>query len=145
MLSKIKDWFWCVKEFLCNIWLFRKALWNYRAFDYCGMLEFMETSARDMSRSHDQYSCALNKDRTARELLVFAEYMKRIREQDHYLKHLDMIDVKGEGFPFTLMGKPKTLPIYGTKEWDRLDSAVMNHYTEQAAKMFEKKLRSWWN
>lgn len=145
MVNKTKDFIFQIKEFLCNIWLFRKALWNYRAFDYCGMLEFMETSARDMSRCHKEYSYALNKDKTARELLIFAEYMKRIREQDHYLKHLDMTVVKREGFPFTLVSSPNTLPIYGTKEWDRLDSAVMNHYNEQAAKMFEKKLRGWWN
>lgn len=145
MISKIKDWLWCVKEFLCNVWLFRKALWSYRAFDYCGMLEFMETSARDMCRCHKDYSYALNKDKTARELLIFAEYMKRIREQDHYLKHLDMEVNMGYDFPIKLVSKPKTLPIYGTKEWHRLDSAVMNHYTAQAAKMFEKKLRSWWN
>lgn len=144
MLSKIKHIFYTTKQFIKNVWLFREPLKQYRCWDYCGMLEFMETCARDMSECHKEDAWSV-KNNKARDLLIFAEYMKRIREEDHYLKHLDFVEGEKGEVLFQLESKPNTLPIYHPrKEWHKLEQGVMKNYEREAAKLFEKKVRSWW-
>lgn len=133
-----------VKNFLHNLWLFRKCLWKYRACDYTGMLSFMETCARDMSELHKENGHTVNADKTAKELLVFAEHLNRIAEDSVYLDSLDFYRVDDKGL-FQLENKPNTLPIYGTKGWWNLASGVMENHLEQASKIFKKKVRTWWN
>lgn len=133
-----------IKNFLCNLWLFRKCLWKYRAWDYTGMLSFMETCARDMSKLHKEYGNTVRADKTAKELLVFADHLNRIAEDNVYMDSLDFSRTGGKGM-FKLENKPNTLPIYGTAEWSRLESGVMENHLDQASKIFKKKVRTWWN
>jgi len=133
-----------VKSFLHNLWLFRKCLWEYRAWDYTGMLSFMETCARDMSKFHKESGHTANADKTAKELLVFAEHLNRIAGDNVYMDSLDFHHVDDKVL-FDLENKPNTLPIYGTTEWWKLASGVMENHLEQASKIFKKKVRTWWN
>lgn len=133
-----------IKNFLYNLWLFRKCLWKYRDWDYTGMLSFMETCARDMSKLHKENGHTANADKTAKELLVFAEYLNRIAKDNVYMDSLDFPRVDGR-MGFWLENKPNTLPIYGTEEWGKLASGVMENHLEQASKIFKKKVRTWWN
>ena len=133
-----------VKNFLCNLWLFRKCLWEYRAWDYTGMLSFMETCARDMSKLHKESGHTSNADKIAKELLVFAEHLNRIAEDNVYMDSIDFLRIDDEVM-FKLENKPNTLPIYGTTEWRKLESGVMENHLEQASKIFKKKVRTWRN
>lgn len=133
-----------VKSFLYNLWVFRKCLWEYRAWDYTGMLSFMETCTRDMSKLHKESGHTANVDKTAKELLVFAEHLNRIAEDTVYMDSLDF-SCKDDRVMFKLENKPNTLPIYGTTEWGKLESGVMENHLEQASKIFKKKVRTWWN
>lgn len=133
-----------VKSFLHNLWIFRKCLWEYRAWDYTGMLSFMEACARDMSNLHKESGYAANSDKTAKELLVFAEHLNRIAEDNVYMDSLDFLRIDDKVM-FKLENKPNTLPIYGTTEWRKLESGVMKNHLEQASKIFKKKVRTWWN
>ena len=42
-----------IPNFIKNIWLFRKALFNYRWWDHRGVMEFMSISFGDMSKNVD--------------------------------------------------------------------------------------------
>ena len=132
------------KRFLYNLWLFRKCLWEYRAWDYAGMLLFMETCARDMSKLHKESGNTVRADKTAKELLVFAEHLNRIAGDNVYLDSLDFSCADGKVM-FKLENKPNTLPIYGTTEWRKLESGVMENHFEQASGIFKKRVRTWWN
>ena len=133
-----------VKSFLYNLWLFRKCLCEYRAWDYTGMLSFMETCARDMSKLHKESGNTVRADDTAKELLVFAEHLNRIAEDNVYLDSLDFSRTDGK-MMFKLENKPNTLPIYGTMGWRRLESGVTENHLEQASRMFKRKVRTWWD
>ena len=86
----------------------------------------------------------MNADKTAKELLVFAEHLNRIAKDDVYLDSLDLFHVDGR-MSFWLENKPNTLPIYGTKGWRELGSGVMENHLEQVSKIFKRKVRNWWN
>src|SRR5690606_6535414 len=53
-------------KFFNNLWLFRKCLWNYRSWDYSGMVNFMVTSAKDMSEVQEKYGHHVGHLKTAK-------------------------------------------------------------------------------
>jgi len=147
----IPDVWWNIRtatiwSFFRNIWLFRKCLWNYKAFDYSGMLRFMEESAKDMSRYSSENGHLVRSDETAKELKVFAELVKRIRENEYDLSHVDYIEPEnGRWLGGSFKNKPNTLPIYGSKGYNKIKQACRKDDLKLASKMFERKLLSWWD
>lgn len=135
-------------KFFRNLWLFRKCLWNYRSWDYYGMMMFMETCARDMSVMHKEHGITLNSEETAKELLVFAELLKRIREDEYVDKMVDWKELE-EGEKGGVMGvkpvqRPNTLPNYHCRTFYRMRSDVRKNDLRLAAKLFERKVLTWW-
>lgn len=133
-------------KYFRNLYVFRKVLWNYRSWDYSGMLQFMETSARDMSECTSKYSHHLDSDQSAKELLIFAEHLKRIREDAFHINTIDYID-GGKGIlSGEFVNKPNHLPSYKAKKgFHKIEESVMKNHLHEAAKLFERKLKSWWS
>lgn len=134
-------------KYFRNLYVFRKALWNYRSWDYSGMLQFMETSARDMSEcTKYSYRCHLTAEQSAKELLIFAEHLKRVREDDFHSSVVDYVDGNKGILSGKFVNKPNHLPSYTAKKgFRKIEESVMKNHLHEAAKMFERKFRSWWN
>ena len=146
------DLWWSFKtaaiwKFLRNLWLFRKALWGYRSWDYHGMFQFMETCARDMSRCHKEHGHLMCSEETAKELKVFAELLHRVNEDNYTDDKLDFKKVSDSGL-FGGMGfvqKPNTLPAYKAKSFYKIIASNKKNDLELIGKMLARKSQSWWN
>jgi hypothetical protein len=66
---------WDLRRFFKNIWMFRKALLDYRWWDYTYMLNFMQISLDDMSKKFEKYGYEVDETR-----LPKIEKMKRANE-----------------------------------------------------------------
>lgn len=127
-----------------NLWIFRKALWNYRRWDYSGMLEFMELASRDMSDCHEKHSHLMRGEQTAKELKVFAEYMKRIREDEYSMRYIK-VDWELNRKPMIQVSPVKYEgPKYGSKLYREIERDWLRNDLQQAAKLFERKVKTWW-
>ena len=117
------DLWWAIKtatiwKFFRNLWLFRKGLWEYRSWDYHGMLEFMETSARDMARCHKEHGQHTTSHISARELEIWANLIKRVKEDAYTDDKLEFKKVREGGMfgGFDHVQRSNTLPNRDSKQ-----------------------------
>ena len=75
----------------------------------------MEHKFRIMSRHFEKYGCHVNSDKSARELLICAELLKRIRGDSE-----------------------EDIPL-------KLHEMRMKGWLKMLGKMFERKLQTWWD
>jgi len=146
------DFWWAIKtatiwKFFRNLWLFRKGLWEYRSWDYHGMLEFMETSARDMSRCHKEYGQHTTSHISARELEVWANLIKRIKEDTYTDDKLEFKKVREGGIfgGFDNVQRQNTLPCRDSKQFYKIIESNKKNDLELIGKMFSRKVRHWWS
>lgn len=135
-------------KFFRTVYVFRKALWNYRSWDFSGLLIFMETAARDMSTCHELHGHLIKSEESAKELKVWAELLKRVREDDFHGDKVDFVETGRKGIfgGWEHVQKPNTLPNYKHgRTFYKIEKSVQKHNLHLAAKMFERKLRSWWD
>lgn len=149
----IPDLFYTIRvaplwKFFRTLWKFKRALWKYRSWDHSGLLYLMETAARDMSDCHKNHGHLMKAQDTAKELIIWAELLKRIREDSWAQDRLDFVQTGKKGLfgGWTHVQKPNTLPNYKhRKTFYAIERCVQKHQVELAAKMFERKVRSWWD
>ena len=146
------DLWWSIKtatvwKFLRNLWLFRKALWGYRSWDYHGMFQFMETCARDMSRCHKEHGHLMRSEETAKELKVFAELLHRINEDTYTDDKIELKKTSERGLfgGYGFEQKPDTLPAYKSKSFYKIIASNKKNDLELIGKMLARKSLSWWN
>ena len=146
------DLWWSFKtatiwKFLRNLWLFRKALWGYRSWDYHGMFQFMETCARDMSRCHKEHGHLMRSEETAKELLVFAELLRRVNEDTYTDDKIELKKTSERGLfgGYGFEQKPNTLPAYKSKSFYKIIESNKKNDLELIGKMLARKSQSWWN
>lgn len=136
-----------VPAFLRNVIVFRKVLWRYRSWDYYGMLGFMETSAKDMAKCHENHGHLVGSENTAKELRVFAEYMKRIRESDYLTRYIEVDWDLNERGAHNI--KIKSIryegPKFGTKFYRKIEESCAKDDLQQAMNLFKRKVRTWWD
>lgn len=146
----IPDIIWSIRtaniwKFFRNLWLFRKALWNYRSWDYTGLLQFMETCARDMSKAHTIGGHLVRSEQTAKELLIIAELVKRIRE-DEYVFNKGRYEHTGKGIlGMEFIQKDHQLPKNKAKNFYKLVDSNRKADLELLTKMMKRKLLTWWS
>ena len=135
-----------VKEFVRNVWVFRKALYSHRNWDYAGLLMFMETAITDMSEAHKDlgessgYRQAFD---TSKEMRVVVNCLNRVRKDDYIGDKLDFNpDV---GVIGSLTQKPNTLPskrsgitFYKMVENQRANDLAL------ALGIIKRKVMTWW-
>ena len=132
-------------NYLRNLWVFHRALWNYRRWDYSGMLNFMELAARDMSECHEKHGHLVRSKKTAKELKIFAEYIKRIREDDYGLRHINIEWLTDKKPSIKINPIKYEGPLYGTKLYTQVEKSCSVNDMEQAARLFQRKLKTWWD
>lgn len=132
-------------KFFRNLWMFRKCLWNYRSWDYSGMMNFIITSAKDMSEVQEKWGHHVGHLKTAKELKVFAHVLERVRDDSYTEDKLDFTRAEGFGIG-ELKSKPNTLPSYkNPRQFYKLTGQQRKDDLSLACKLIERKLLSWWN
>lgn len=146
------DLWWAIKtatiwKFFRNLWLFRKGLWGYRSWDYHGMLEFMETCARDMSRCHKEHGQHTTSHISAKELEVWANLIKRVKEDAYTDDKLEFKKVMEGGIfgGFDHVQRQNTLPNKNSKQFYKIIESNTKNDLELIGKMFSRKVRHWWS
>lgn len=109
----------CAVEDICrgirNVYVWIPIVWFDVDWDWDGLAKVMEFKMRRMSKVHKDNPIVSDSERMSRQLLICAELLKRLRE--------DEIDFQRV----------------------RLHDGKMKHYNEYLGKMIGKHLRSWWN
>lgn len=133
-------------KFFRNLWMFRKCLWNYRSWDYSGMMNFMITSAKDMSEVQEKYGHHVGHLKTAKELKVFVHVLERVRD-DIYTEDKLAYTNRSKGFGMGVFtNKPNTLPSYrNPRQFYKLTGQQRKDDLSLACKLMERKLLSWWD
>lgn len=127
-----------------NLWLFKECMWHYRRWDYSGLLQFMETCARDMSKAHTT-GHLVRSEQTAKELLIIAELVKRIREDD-YVFNKGRYEHTGKGIlGMEFIQKEHQLPKNKAKSFYKLVDSNRKADLELLTKMMKRKLPTWWD
>lgn len=83
-----QSWF-KTKNYVRNIWLFRKALANTTNWDYHGLLLLMQTQLSSMEEGIRLHGYHLNKDNHCRRMRECAYLLKRIADDNYYKADYD--------------------------------------------------------
>jgi len=132
-------------KYFRNLYIFHKALRQYRCWDYSGLLLFMEAATKDMSECHKNHGMAMKSEKTAKELLIVSTLLKRIRE-DNYTNDVQGWkrkegDFMGGGF----YQKPNTLPNINCKNFYKMRESVKQNDLDLVCKIIQRKLFSFWD
>lgn len=146
------DIYWTVKtapiwKFIRSVWLFRKALWNYRSWDYTGLLYLMETATKDMSECHKNHGHLVRSEQTAKELRVLSNLIKRVREDNYTEDKVELVNTGKKSWMsgWEFVQKKNTLPNYNAKSFYKLTQKQRQNDLKLVCKMMERKLFSWWD
>lgn len=132
-------------KYFRNLYVFHKALHQYRSWDYSGLLLFMETATKDMHECHKNNGHLMRSEDTAKELLIVSTLLKRIRE-DNYTDEVQGYKRKeGSLFGGEFYQKPNTLPSIKYKKFYRMREAVRKNDLDLVCKMMKNKLFTWWD
>ena len=82
-LPNLRGWYYDIYYGISNLRTFFEAVWWFRAWDWDGLAGLIETSAREMRKSHLP-GHLLRAPRTAKQLLIVAELCKRLRENVYF-------------------------------------------------------------
>lgn len=146
----VPDVVWSIRtanvwKFFRNLYVFRKALWTYRSWDYYGLLDFMQTATHDMHKLHKEHGHLVRSEDTAKELLVISELLKRIRE-DKYLDSVQGYEhTEGKLFGGKFYQVPNTLPSINAKKFYRMREQVKKDDLSLVCKILERKLFTFWD
>lgn len=132
-------------HFIRNFLVFSKVLWNYRRWDYSGLLEFIEVATKDMSECHKNHGHLVRSEEAAKELKVVSFLLKRIREDEYYDDKQVFIlkDSAILGGEFEQV--PNTLPSRKAKSFYKLVEKMKKDDLELACKIMQRKLFTWWD
>ena len=132
-------------KYFRNLYVFHKALWNYRSWDYSGLLRLMETATKDMHECHRDHGHLMRSEQTAKELLIVSTLCKRIRE-DKYTDEVQGFKSKeGSFFGGEFYQKANTLPSIKYKRFYKMRENVKKNDLELLTKLMKTKLLSWWD
>lgn len=146
----IPDVIWTIKiatiwKYFKNMWLFRKAMWHYKSYDYSGLLYLMETATKDMHECHRDHGHLMRSEETAKELLVVSTLCKRLRE-DNYTDEVQGFECKGNSWrDGEFYQKPNTLPSIKYKQFYKMRERVKQNDLELLCKILKTKLLSFWD
>jgi len=134
-----------VWKYFRNLYIFHKALRQYRSWDYSGLLLFMETATNDMHNCHKNHGHLMRSEDTAKELLIVSTLLKRIRED----KYTDEVEgykhTEGKMFGGEFYQKPNTLPSIKTKRFYKMREAVKQNDLDYLCKILKRKLFTFWH
>ena len=138
---------WRIRKFFRSLFrtiAYLPIVWGNEEWDWAYLFELMEFKLRRMQKAHENDKWHTNAHVYARQLLVCAELLKRIRE-DNYTTGMY------EGF-FEKYGSPldpsrKELTPEGVKEFRRLtayETSMKQQDIMLFCKLFSKYYAHWW-
>lgn len=132
-------------KYFRNLYIFHKALRQYRSWDYGGLLMFMEAATKDMSNCHKKHGIAVKSEKTAKELLIVSTLLKRIRE-DKYTDEVQGWERKESGrWGGGFYQKSNTLPNINCKKFYKMRESVKQNDLDLVCKIINRKLFSFWD
>ena len=132
-------------KYFRNLYIFHKALRQYRSWDYGGLLLLMETATKDMYLCHKNHGHLMRSEDTTKELMIVSTLLKRIRED----KYMDQVQgwkqVEDEPFGGEFYQVPNTLPSIKAKRFYKMRESVRKNDLDLVCKIMSKKTLSWWD
>jgi hypothetical protein len=98
-----------------NVFIWTPVIWFDADCDWSYLARIMEFKMRRMAKHHKEHGCVVDSPRIAKELLICAELLKRLSDDDVDFERVKLHDKK------------------------------MTHYNEYLGKMIGKHLRGWWD
>lgn len=124
MWHKIDDFFrYKLPQGIKNLIRWFPIIWNDRDWDYAYLCILMETKLRQMSENFKNHGHTMGCDKHARQTLVCAEILKKLRD-DEYME--------------------KAQKIYG-KNWPKYFEVAKKEDLEYLGKMIGKHFLNWWD
>lgn len=126
MFNKIKRWWrWNGRYMLTNIKYGVKNLirwfpiiWKDRDWDQAYIWDILERKLRNQSYYTKHYGYYVNNDHDARNMLICANLIKKIREEDYTMEYLDYYSWDGE---LLSTNKGKTYELQSHVNWEKFD------------------------
>lgn len=119
----------------------RKQLFNhYKWWDSVFLLEMMEDWLRHSAKMHETRGHLLCSDRTALEMKIVAELLKRVHEDEIYDEPNKVFRGKNKYYRENMFGL-ETEAFAVSKDADKRRKADLKYTLE----IFEKKLFGWWD
>ena len=134
-----------VWKYFRNLYVFHKALRQYRSWDYSGLLLFMETATKDMHLCHKNHGHLMRSEDTAKELLIVSTLLKHIREDNYIDQVQGWKRNEGSMFGGEFYQKPNTLPSIKSKRFYKMRESVKKNDLDLICKMMKTKLLTWWD
>ena len=82
MIGRIRDWFWNIEIGIHNLIYWLPVIWRDGQCDWTYLTTIMEHKFRRMSEFHYFHGHHVGHKKDAREMLICAELLKRIAEDD---------------------------------------------------------------
>lgn len=140
------------KNFLRNIYVFRKTLWNHYRFDYGGTLHAIRDSLDDVQKFMEtDKAWGVEANKKAKDMRKIIMILDRVIEDEYGIRYFDyewreLGKVHHEGYGELTRTeieviKLKDLP---TKELERISNFRQNEW-QLVCKALERKLFTWWD
>lgn len=141
MISKLTDFYYNIKYFFKNLYVFRKTLWRHRCWDYTGCYHALRDSLNDMHgyQSEVNHFVSINRDKTCKEILSCVLLLDRLIEDD-YLKGDYKLEAGGIIYTPPVGG----LPTYKGNLKRSVDYMEQQDL-ELLTKILNKHLRRFWH
>lgn len=83
MPEKLSRWYYTTKYGVRNLWIFFRAVWYFRSWDYTGLLELMWISAREL-RSSQELNRHVGSEKETKRLLIVETLCKRLYADEYF-------------------------------------------------------------
>lgn len=146
----VPDVIWTIRvaniwKYFRNLYVFHKALRQYRSYDYSGLLLLMQTATKDMHECHKNHGHLVRSEDTAKELLLVSTLLKRIREDKYTDEVQGYKSVEGKMFGGEFYQVPNTLPSINAKKFYKMRQAVKQNDLDYLCKILKRKLFTFWD
>lgn len=126
MLNRIKRWWrWNGRYMLTNIKYGVKNLirwfpiiWKDRDWDQAYIWDVLESKLRNQSHYTKHYGYYVDNNHDARNMLICANLIKKIREEEYTMEYLDYYSWDNEFHP---TNNDKTYKVYSHINWEKFD------------------------
>jgi hypothetical protein len=120
IFKNLDHFFYTIRRGIKNVVRWTPVIWNDEDFDWCNLAWVMEWKMRQMSKHFSQHGVCVNREKVAKELLICAELLRRLREDELSWEPITPLNVKRDN--------------QRKREWEEI-----------VGQMIGKHLREWWD
>lgn len=133
------NWYYNIKWWFKNLWTFRKALWQYRSWDYSYIYEFEKVHLQELHKAitNEKYFVSVNAHKQQKRIQVLLNLLERIQNDPYLDMYYEFNDAKWED----LNDGTHLLIDSGVVNKPLVNHKAVDHYKqEQADKEYYYKL-----